>query len=181
MLLAGLFVFNVSSYEFFLLDDQPEKMTAPSILAGLRPILSGVSQPLGGRSWPQRFRRMGYEIAKNLYDMFYHQPILTMCLFGVPLAFFSIIAYSVCSSDFSVDRDEIYPTDEEDEDEEEEEEGEEVDIEGERTDDEQQALRNRRRSYATGSESGQCSHSRAGIYSLIAEAEAENSQHPKAE
>ncbi|KAI6241307.1 Disulfide-isomerase A4 [Aphelenchoides fujianensis] len=167
MPVPGLFVFNVSSYEFFLLDDQPEKMTAPSILAGLRPILSGVSQPLGGRSWPQRFRRMGYEITKNLYDMFYHQPILTMCLFGVPLAFFSIIAYSVCSSDFSVDRDEIYPTDEEDEDEEEDD-GEEVEIEGERTDDEQSALRNRRRSYATGSESE-------------GEAEAENSQHPKAE
>jgi hypothetical protein len=42
--------------------------------------------------------------------MFYHQPILTICLFGVPLAFFSIIIYSICSADFSVDRDEVYPS-----------------------------------------------------------------------
>jgi hypothetical protein len=55
---------------------------------------------------------MGYEITKNVYEMFYHQPILTLCLFGVPLAFFSIIIYSICSADFSVDRDEIYPEDE---------------------------------------------------------------------
>jgi hypothetical protein len=45
--------------------------------------------------------------------MFQHQPILTVCLFGVPLAFFSIIAYSVCSADFSVDREDVYPEDEE--------------------------------------------------------------------
>lgn len=70
----------------------------------------------GGRSWPIRIRRMVYEITTNVYDMFYHQPILTLCLFGVPLAFFSIIFYSVCSADFSVDRNEIYPDDEGDED-----------------------------------------------------------------
>lgn len=75
-----------------------------------------------------RFRRMGYEITKNVYEMFYHQPILTLCIFGVPLAFFSIIIYSICSADFSVDRDEIYP---EDEDLEGEESGEEVEPETE--------------------------------------------------
>lgn len=60
---------------------------------------------------------MGYEITKNVYEMFYHQPVLTICLFGVPTAFFSIIIYSICSADFSVDRDEVYPDDEEDSDE----------------------------------------------------------------
>jgi len=59
---------------------------------------------------------MAYEVGSNLYDMFANQPILTTCLFGVPAAFFAIIAYSVCSSDFSVDRDEIYPHDEDEED-----------------------------------------------------------------
>jgi len=54
--------------------------------------------------------------------MFKHQPILTVCLFGVPLAFFSIITYSICSADFSVDRDEVYPDDEELDEEEEEDE-----------------------------------------------------------
>jgi hypothetical protein len=65
---------------------------------------------------------MGYEITKNVYEMFYHQPILTICLFGVPLAFFSIIIYSICSADFSVDRDEIYPNSEDELDDEENEE-----------------------------------------------------------
>lgn len=51
----------------------------------------------------------------NVYDMFQHQPILTVCLFGVPLAFFSIITYSICSADFSVERDEFYPDDDEEE------------------------------------------------------------------
>ena len=106
---SGLLVFNVSTYEFYLLDDLPQQMTSQSLLSGLRSVAAGEVQVLGGRSWPQRFRRMGYEVTKNVYDMFYHQPILTMCLFGVPLAFFSIITYSICSADFSVDRDEIYP------------------------------------------------------------------------
>jgi hypothetical protein len=55
--------------------------------------------------------------------MFQHQPILTVCLFGVPLAFFSIITYSICSADFSVDRDEVYPDDEDDDEEDEDEAG----------------------------------------------------------
>ncbi|KAI6178419.1 hypothetical protein M3Y98_00498900 [Aphelenchoides besseyi] len=94
---------------------------------------------------------MGYEITKNVYDMFYHQPILTMCLFGVPLAFFSIITYSICSADFSVDRDEVFPSSDE-EDGADENELEENEIEDQRTDDDQPLLR-RRKSYATGSES----------------------------
>ncbi|KAI6207746.1 Protein disulfide-isomerase TMX3 [Aphelenchoides besseyi] len=151
MSIPGLLIFNVSSYEFYLLDDSPQKMTAQSLLGGLQPIMNGEATALGGRSWPQRFRRMGYEITKNVYDMFYHQPILTMCLFGVPLAFFSIITYSICSADFSVDRDEVFPSSDE-EDGADENELEENEIEDQRTDDDQPLLR-RRKSYATGSES----------------------------
>lgn len=80
----------------------------------LQTIDEGQIQPMGGRSWTQRIRRMYYDITTNIYDMFKHQPILTVCLFGVPLAFFAIITYSICASDFSVDRDEIYPEDEDD-------------------------------------------------------------------
>ncbi|KAI6225963.1 Protein disulfide-isomerase TMX3 [Aphelenchoides besseyi] len=152
MSVPGLLIFNVSSYEFYLLDDSPQKMTAQSLLGGLQPIMNGEATVLGGRSWSQRFRRMGYEITKNVYDMFYHQPILTMCLFGVPLAFFSIITYSICSADFSVDRDEVFPSSDEEDGADENDELEENEIEDQRTDDDQPLLR-RRRSYATGSES----------------------------
>ena len=100
-----------------MLTDQPQNMTESSLSLELTSIAAGERPTLGGRSWPQRFRRMGYELVKNVYEMFMHQPILTICLFGVPTAFFAIIIYSICSTDFSVDREEIYPSDEEDDDE----------------------------------------------------------------
>uniref|UniRef100_A0A183BJ15 Thioredoxin domain-containing protein n=1 Tax=Globodera pallida TaxID=36090 RepID=A0A183BJ15_GLOPA len=95
-------------------DDQPAQMTAQSLLLFLRNVRQGDVVVQGGRAWITRLRRMVYEITSNVYDMFNHQPILTVCLFGVPLAFFSIITYSICSADFSVERDEIYPDEEED-------------------------------------------------------------------
>ncbi|KAI3420310.1 hypothetical protein GPALN_003621 [Globodera pallida] len=110
----NLVVFNHSSYEYYLSDDQPAQMTAQSLLLFLRNVRQGDVVVQGGRAWITRLRRMVYEITSNVYDMFNHQPILTVCLFGVPLAFFSIITYSICSADFSVERDEIYPDEEED-------------------------------------------------------------------
>uniref|UniRef100_A0A914GRF5 Thioredoxin domain-containing protein n=1 Tax=Globodera rostochiensis TaxID=31243 RepID=A0A914GRF5_GLORO len=109
----NLVVFNHSSYEYYLNDDQPAQMTAQSLLLFLRSVRQGDVVVQGGRAWITRLRRMVYEVTSNVYDMFNHQPILTVCLFGVPLAFFSIITYSICSADFSVERDEIYPDEEE--------------------------------------------------------------------
>ncbi|KAH7722319.1 disulfide-isomerase A4 [Aphelenchoides avenae] len=111
MPVPNVLVFNLSSYEFYLSDDSVSEMTAQSLVTWLQTIASERATPLGGRSWPQRIRRMFYDITFNIYEMFRHQPILTVCLFGVPLAFFSIITYSICSADFSVDRDEVYPPD----------------------------------------------------------------------
>uniref|UniRef100_A0A915DFQ4 Thioredoxin domain-containing protein n=1 Tax=Ditylenchus dipsaci TaxID=166011 RepID=A0A915DFQ4_9BILA len=113
----NLIVLNLTSYEFYLSQDQAEQMTEQSVKIFLENVANGNVSVQGGRAWSTRLKRMVYDIVTNIYDMFYHQPVLTVCLFGVPLAFFSIIAYSVCSADFSVDRDEIYPADEEDEDE----------------------------------------------------------------
>lgn len=50
----------------------------------------------------------------NLQNMFATQPLLTCCLFGLPAGIFAIICYSMCSADFSVEHDEIYPDSEED-------------------------------------------------------------------
>jgi hypothetical protein len=41
--------------------------------------------------------------------MFATQPLLTCCLFGLPMGILGIICYSLCSADFSVDHEEIYP------------------------------------------------------------------------
>uniref|UniRef100_A0A914Z4X5 Uncharacterized protein n=1 Tax=Panagrolaimus superbus TaxID=310955 RepID=A0A914Z4X5_9BILA len=109
-----MLVFNDSSYEYFLPSDAPEKTTRQSIITFLQTIASDDSvEPMGGRTWPLRFRRMYYDITTNVYQMFQAQPVLTICLFGVPMVFIAVITYSICSADFTVDRDEIYPEEEE--------------------------------------------------------------------
>lgn len=111
-----MIVFNQSSYQFYLNSDSASESTPSSIVTFLKTVDEGQIEPMGGRSWTQRLKRMYYDITTNVYDMFRHQPLLTVCLFGVPLAFFAIITYSICASDFSVDREEIYPEDEDESD-----------------------------------------------------------------
>jgi len=113
--IPNMIAFNLSSYEFYMSEDLPEQMTPQSVHLWLRRLSEGNVTARGGRDWPTRIRRILFDVSTNVYEMFYNQPILTTCLFGVPLAFFSIIIYSVCSTDFSVDREEIYPADEDDE------------------------------------------------------------------
>uniref|UniRef100_A0A914PR98 Protein disulfide-isomerase TMX3 n=2 Tax=Panagrolaimus TaxID=55784 RepID=A0A914PR98_9BILA len=107
-----MLVFNDSSYEYFMPSDAPEKTTPQSIITFLQTIASDTIEPMGGRTWPLRFRRMYYDITTNIYQMFQAQPVLTICLFGVPMVFIAVITYSICSADFTVDRDEIYPEEE---------------------------------------------------------------------
>ncbi|PAV71152.1 hypothetical protein WR25_07350 [Diploscapter pachys] len=115
----SMFVFNYSSYEFLLPEDDPLKMTSSAIITYLETLLDqlekGSAQPLGGRSWLTRIRRMAWEVYSNIAQMFAAQPLLSTCLFGVPIAFISIICYSICSADFSVERNEFYPEDEDEE------------------------------------------------------------------
>uniref|UniRef100_A0AC35U0R9 Thioredoxin domain-containing protein n=1 Tax=Rhabditophanes sp. KR3021 TaxID=114890 RepID=A0AC35U0R9_9BILA len=111
----GLIVFNYTTYEYYLSQDLPEQMTENSIKTFLGNIIEGEVQPMGGKTLYISFKRYIFEMSKGFFDMVTNQPILTTILFGVPSAFFAIIAYSVCSSDFSVDRNEIYAdSDEED-------------------------------------------------------------------
>uniref|UniRef100_A0AC35FXS0 Thioredoxin domain-containing protein n=1 Tax=Panagrolaimus sp. PS1159 TaxID=55785 RepID=A0AC35FXS0_9BILA len=112
MPIPSMLVFNDSSYEYFMPSDAPEKTTPQSIITFLQTIASDTIEPMGGRTWPLRFRRMYYDITTNIYQMFQAQPVLTICLFGVPMVFIAVITYSICSADFTVDRDEIYPEEE---------------------------------------------------------------------
>ncbi|CAD6186133.1 unnamed protein product [Caenorhabditis auriculariae] len=115
----SFFVFNYTTYEYYLSNDETSKMTSRSVatfldeLAGA--IDKGTAVPYGGRAWPTRIRRMAFELYWNIAQMFATQPLLSSCLFGVPIAFLSIICYSICSADFTVDRDEFFPEDEEEE------------------------------------------------------------------
>ncbi|VDK68450.1 unnamed protein product [Onchocerca ochengi] len=110
----GLLVFNVSSYEYYLSNDAVNVMTEKSIISFLERIAASDVPPLGGRSLSQRIKRLCFELFTNIAEMFKAQPLLTLCLFGVPLSFLSLIIYCICSTDFSVDRDEIYPDEDDD-------------------------------------------------------------------
>ncbi|KAM3720346.1 Protein disulfide-isomerase TMX3 [Dirofilaria immitis] len=110
----ALLVFNVSSYEYYPINDDVSVMTEKSIISFLERIAAGDVQPLGGRSLSQRIKRLCFEIFTNIAEMFKAQPLLTLCLLGVPLSFLSLITYCICSTDFSVDHDEIYPDEDED-------------------------------------------------------------------
>ncbi|KAK5968460.1 Thioredoxin domain-containing protein [Trichostrongylus colubriformis] len=112
----SMLVLNYTTYEYFLNEDDPEKVTSSSIITWLSNIADGFDKgtatPLGGRSLLVRIRRFFFEIYLNVTQMFTTQPLLSSVLFGMPIAFLSIICYSICSADFSVDRDEFYPEDE---------------------------------------------------------------------
>ena len=93
----AIIVFNYSTYEFFLPFDEPEKMTSQSIITWLEQLSDGISggsiTPMGGRGWTTRIRRIIYDVYTNVAQMFASQPLLSCCLFGVPIAFLSIICY----------------------------------------------------------------------------------------
>uniref|UniRef100_A0A0N5AMA8 Thioredoxin domain-containing protein n=1 Tax=Syphacia muris TaxID=451379 RepID=A0A0N5AMA8_9BILA len=109
-------VINASSYEFYSSGDASSAITAKSIIVFLERIIAGDVIAQGGSSITQRIRRMFFEISSSLVEMFEAQPLLTICIFGLPLAFLSLVTYCLCSSDFSVDRDEVYPDDDDDTD-----------------------------------------------------------------
>ncbi|CAO4361633.1 unnamed protein product [Caenorhabditis nigoni] len=107
-----LFVFNYTSYEYYLSEDEPSQMTIKSIFTFLEQTAEGIDKgtviAFGGRNLLTRMKRMIFELYWNIAQMFATQPLLSSCLFGVPIAFLSIICYSICSADFTVDRDEFY-------------------------------------------------------------------------
>ncbi|CAB3407903.1 unnamed protein product [Caenorhabditis bovis] len=113
-----MFVFNYSTYEYYLSEDEPSKMTKQSMLTFLEELSDSIDKGTvlahGGRDLLTRIKRMLFELYWNVSQMFATQPLLSSCLFGVPIAFLSIICYSICSADFTVDRDEFYPDDDED-------------------------------------------------------------------
>lgn len=93
----AILVFNYTSYEFFMPFDEPEKMTSNSIITWLEQLNDGISSgnavALGGRGWLTRVRRLVYDLYTNVAQMFSSQPLLSCCLFGVPIAFLSVICY----------------------------------------------------------------------------------------
>uniref|UniRef100_A0A8L8K7U4 Thioredoxin domain-containing protein n=1 Tax=Heligmosomoides polygyrus TaxID=6339 RepID=A0A8L8K7U4_HELPZ len=107
----GMLVLNYSTYEYYLNDDEPEKVTRKSIVSWLNNLADGIEKGTasahGGRSLPVRIRRIFYEVYSNVTQMFATQPLLSSVLFGMPIAFLSIIFESLavqCSLSFETVR-----------------------------------------------------------------------------
>ncbi|KRY49306.1 Protein disulfide-isomerase TMX3, partial [Trichinella britovi] len=103
-----LFVFNASSYSYYLPDQDALQMTEEILLQFLQNVVNGFVAMRGGKGRVQHLRRIFYETTTAIYTMFANQPLLACCLFGLPLGIFSVICYTICSTDVSVDSDEIY-------------------------------------------------------------------------
>ncbi|KRX14033.1 Mitochondrial import inner membrane translocase subunit TIM44, partial [Trichinella nelsoni] len=103
-----LFVFNASSYSYYLPDQDALQMTEEILLQFLQNVVNGFVAMRGGKGRVQHVRRIFYETTTAIYTMFANQPLLACCLFGLPLGIFSVICYTICSTDVSVDSDEIY-------------------------------------------------------------------------
>uniref|UniRef100_A0A0K0DDK3 Thioredoxin domain-containing protein n=1 Tax=Angiostrongylus cantonensis TaxID=6313 RepID=A0A0K0DDK3_ANGCA len=92
-----ILVFNFTTYEYYLNEDDPDKITRASLVTWLNNLADGIEKgvlvPLGGRSLPTRMRRMIFEVYSNITQMFATQPLLSSVLFGMPIAFLSIICY----------------------------------------------------------------------------------------
>lgn len=105
-----LIVINTTSYQHYLPDDDPTKMTPEAVTIFLDTILEGEAPVYGGFSYTIRLYRAYYEAKTNIFEMWKGNPALTAVLFGLPLGFFALICYSICCADI-MDADE-----EEDED-----------------------------------------------------------------
>uniref|UniRef100_A0A915KBB2 Uncharacterized protein n=1 Tax=Romanomermis culicivorax TaxID=13658 RepID=A0A915KBB2_ROMCU len=113
----ALIVFNVSSYQYFVSEDPVEYMTKESLSIFLKSITKGEIRAFGGKGIIQRFKRMIFELYSAVHGMFASQPLLSCCLFGLPLGVLSIICYTLCSTDNSVEREEIYKESDDEEEE----------------------------------------------------------------
>ncbi len=100
-----LIVINTTSYQHYLPDDDPTKMTPEAVTIFLDTILEGEAPVYGGSSYTVRLYRAYYEAKTNIYEMWKGNPALTAVLFGLPLGFFALICYSICCADI-MDADE---------------------------------------------------------------------------
>lgn len=99
LVLPHLIVVNTSSYQHYLPDDDPSRMTSEAVALFLDNILEGSAPVYGGSSYTVRLYRAYFEARSNISEMWKGNPALTAVLFGLPFGFFSLICYSICCAD----------------------------------------------------------------------------------
>jgi thioredoxin domain-containing protein 10 len=94
--LPQLIAINSSSLQYHLLEDKLLPQNVIKVLDDLRT----ESLPLrGGDTFYHRIQRLWFDSFSALGNMYRGNPVLTLLLFGLPLAFFSIIVYTSCCSE----------------------------------------------------------------------------------
>ncbi|CAG9088229.1 unnamed protein product [Plutella xylostella] len=106
--LPHLLVFNSSTSQHHVPDDDPVLMTREAVAMFLDQVHRQMAPTYGGNGWLTRLYRGFFEGRTTLVNMWRGNPILTALVFGLPLGFLSLICYSVCCAD-------ILDADEEDE------------------------------------------------------------------
>lgn len=100
-----LVVINSTTQQHYIPDDEPLKMTPPSIHIFLEAISNSSLVPLGGNTYFVQINRALFELRKSLMDMWRGNPVLTTVIFGLPLGFLFLILYSICCGDCLVTED----------------------------------------------------------------------------
>jgi hypothetical protein len=97
--LPCLVLVNSTSREYAVFDE--DQMLLPqSIIDILRNSSSGTLEWSGGNSYWTSIRRMIFDSIVSFVNMYHANPILTLLMFGLPLAFLSFIIYSAFFADF---------------------------------------------------------------------------------
>lgn len=104
-----LLVFNSTTSEHHIPDDDPLQLTPQAITMFLESIHNQSAITYGGSSFFVRFYRAYFEAGKSLREMWKGNPVLTSVIFGLPMGFLSLILYSICCADImdADDEDEI--------------------------------------------------------------------------
>lgn len=94
-----LLVFNSTSSEHHVPDDDALQMTPNAVIMFLESIHNLSAPTYGGNSLWVRLYRNYFEAKQSLRDIWRGNPVLTTVLFGLPLGFLSLIVYSICCAD----------------------------------------------------------------------------------
>jgi thioredoxin domain-containing protein 10 len=100
-----LLVYNSTTNEHHLPDDDPLEMTPESIEIFLESVYNQSARVYGGDHLSVRTFRAWFELKRLLRDMWKGNPVLTIVIFGLPLGFLSLICYSIFCADI-LDADE---------------------------------------------------------------------------
>ena len=95
--LPALVLINSTDMSYSVWD---EEILPQEIMHLLKNVSSFQHEFSGGNNYWTRFRRMIFDAIVSFVNMYHGNPILTLLLFGLPLAFLSFIIYSACFADF---------------------------------------------------------------------------------